>query len=178
MISYGKYFLRIYPLTGKDSLFLVKSCNIKVDGPMISTIWKGPSHIRWNFVSFPFSSWALSNFKTRSPMWKSFLDIMFESKEAFTNAWWWVWVILAYSRCSSSLRIFTCLSCKEEVGASSIYWTKAKEGIANELEEPLLSHKLNWRAKCQWRIYALFDLPIKHILKIYANFFDFGQWFA
>lgn len=45
MISYGKYFLSIFPLTGKESLFLVKSCNIKVDGPMISAIWKGPSHI-------------------------------------------------------------------------------------------------------------------------------------
>jgi len=55
MISYGKYFLRIFPLTGKDSIFPVKSYNIKVDGPMISAIWKGPSHIRWNFVCLPFS---------------------------------------------------------------------------------------------------------------------------
>ena len=130
MISYGKCFMRICPLTGKDSLFPVKSCNIKVDGPMTSAIWKGPSHIHWNFICFPFSSWALSHFKTRSPIWKSFLDIMFESKEAFTNAWWWAWVILAYSHCSSSLRICSCLSCKDEVGVLSINWTKAKEGIA------------------------------------------------
>ena len=120
MISCGKYFLRICPLTCKDSLFLVKSYNIKVDGPMISTIWKGPSHIHWNFVCLHFCLWALSHFKTRSPIWKSFLDTMFESKEAFTNAWWWAWVILACSRCSSSLRICSCLSCKEEIGVLSI----------------------------------------------------------
>lgn len=130
MISYGKYFLRIFLLTGKDSLFPVKSCNIKVDGPMIFAIWKGPSHIHWNFVCFPFSLWDLSHFKTRSPIWKSFLDIMFESKEAFTNAWWCAWVLLACSRCSSSLRICRYLSCKEEIGVSSINWTKANEGIA------------------------------------------------
>ena len=40
MISYGKYLLRIFLLTGKDSLFPVKSYNIKVYGPMISAIWK------------------------------------------------------------------------------------------------------------------------------------------
>lgn len=46
MISYGKYFLRICLLTSKESLFPVKSYNIKVDRPMTSMIWKGPSHIR------------------------------------------------------------------------------------------------------------------------------------
>ena len=130
MISYGKYLLRIYLLTGKECLFPVKSCNIKVDGSMTSMIWKGPSHILWNFVCFPFYSWALSQFKTRSPIWKYFLDIMFESKEAFTNAWWWAWVILACSHFSSNLIISNYLSCKEDVGVSSKYWTKAKERIA------------------------------------------------
>jgi len=45
IIFYGKYFFRICPLIDKDSLFPAKSCNMKVDGPMSSTIWNGPSHI-------------------------------------------------------------------------------------------------------------------------------------
>ena len=56
VIFYGKYFLRICPLTCRDSLFPTKSCNMKVDGPVILTIWNGPSHIRWNFECLPFSS--------------------------------------------------------------------------------------------------------------------------
>ena len=125
-----KVFLENRPLTGKESLFNIKSYNIKVDRPMASMIWKGPSHILWNFLCFPFSSWVLSHFKTRSPIWKSFLDAMFESKEDFTNAWWWAWVLLACSHFSYNLIISICLSCKEKVGTSSIYWTKDREGIA------------------------------------------------
>ena len=38
IIFKGKYFFKIYPLTGRDSLLPDKICNRKVDGPICSTI--------------------------------------------------------------------------------------------------------------------------------------------
>ncbi len=122
-----KNFFKIRPLTGRESLKPDKSCNMKVEWPIFSQIWNGPSHIFWNLVCFPLSSWALSHFRTKSPTWNCFEPDETESKDDLMICWCFAWITLAFSLSSSNFRIWSCLSWIEE-GLSSINWTRAREG--------------------------------------------------
>ena len=125
-----KNFFKMRPLTGRESLFPDRSCNMNVEWPIFSLIWNGPSHIFWNLVCLPLSSWALSHFRTRSPTCNCLELDEAESNDFLIICWCFAWVILAFSLSSSNFKIWSCLSWIEEEGLSSINWTRAREGSA------------------------------------------------
>ena len=74
-----------------------------------SLTWKGPVHSAWNLECFPFSSWALSHFRTRSPTSKFLFPADFLSNHLLIRLWWMAkfsWVFCLSSSNFSRLSIW------------------------------------------------------------------------
>jgi hypothetical protein len=138
--------------------------------PIFSAIWKVLSHRFWNFKCFPFDSFALSHFRTKSPTSKFFSLALSLSNHLLTIYWWAMKFDFSFSLSSSSMRRVSILYYMTNEGcpleswaswrdgryspfgrmASCPYTRKYGEFPIDSLGVTLSSHKALWSELCQF----------------------------
>ena len=120
--------MRTKPFTGKFSSHPCRSCSFQVEGPSFATIWKGPTHICWNFVCFPFSSWGWSHLRTKSPTSNYFVLALFLSNHLFTTSYCCLERSLALDLDSPAFKRLCILICKTSLFDPLDSWVIMEEG--------------------------------------------------